>query len=117
MISLGAVIEELKLEPLSSIHSLDRQVAGGYASDLLSCAIKGAKKDSVWVTLQSHLNVVAVASLLGLAGVIITEGNRPDQETLSRAENEGVVLMVTSRSTFTVVGELTSLGIRGNEEG
>ena len=83
MIPLKEIIEKLKLEPVSSTPSVDRPVAGGYASDLLSCAIKGAKKDSVWVTLQSHLNVVAVASLLGLAGVIITEGNRPDQETLA----------------------------------
>ncbi len=113
MISLKEIIEKLKVEPLSSTHSLDRQVTSGYASDLLSCVIKGAKKDSIWVTLQSHLNVVAVASLLGLSGVIITEGNRPDSETLARAENEGVVLMVTPKTTFTVVGELTSLGIKG----
>ncbi len=117
MISLKEVVEKLKVEPVSSIQSLDRQVAGGYASDLLSCVIKGAKKHSVWVTLQSHVNVVAVASLLGLAGVIITENNRPDRETLNRAENEGVVLMITPKSTYTVVGQLTTLGIKGNEEG
>ena len=113
MISLKEVIERLKAEPLSCIHSANRQVTGGYASDLLSCVIKGAQKDSLWVTLQSHLNVVAVASLLGLAGVIITEGNRPDQDTLSKAENEGVILMTTPKSTFTVVGELTSMGVKG----
>jgi hypothetical protein len=113
MISIKEVIEKLKVEPLSSIHSADRQVSGGYASDLLSCVIKGAEKDSIWVTLQSHLNVVAVASLLGLAGVIITEGNRPNQETLSKAENEGVILMTTPKTTFTVVGELTSIGVKG----
>ena len=113
MIALKEIIEKLKLEPLSSVASLDRQVAGGYASDLLSCVIKGAAKDSVWVTIQSHLNVVAVASLIGLSGIIITEGNRPDIETLGRAENEGIVLMVTSKTTYTVVGELTSLGIKG----
>ena len=116
MIPLKEIIEKLKVEPLSSIPSLERQVAAGYASDLLSCVIKGAKKDSIWVTLQSHLNVVAVASLLGLAGVIITENNRPDQETLTRAENEGVVLMTTPKSTYTVVGQLTALGVKGNEE-
>jgi len=116
MIPLKEIIEKLKVEPLSSISSLERQVAGGYASDLLSCVIKGAKKDSLWVTLQSHLNVVAVASLLGLAGVIITENNRPDQETLNRAENEGVILMTTPKSTYTVVGQLTALGVKGNEE-
>ena len=113
MTSLKNVIEKLKLEPLTSIPSHARVVGSGYASDLLSCVIKGAKKDTIWVTLQSHLNVVAVASLLGLAGVIITEGNQPDQETLAKAENEGVALMTTSKTTFTVVGELTSLGIKG----
>jgi hypothetical protein len=116
MISLKEIIEKLNLEPLTSKRSLDHQVASGYASDLLSCAIKGAKKDAVWVTLQSHLNVVAVASLLGLSGVIMTEGNRPDPETLATAETEGVILMVTPKTTFTVVGELTSLGLKGEAE-
>jgi hypothetical protein len=116
MISLKEVIEKLKVEPLTSKQSLDHQVASGYASDLLSCVMKGAKKDAIWITLQSHLNVVAVASLLGLSGVIMTEENRPDPETLSKAENEGVVLMVTPKTTFTVVGELTSLGLKGETE-
>jgi len=117
MISLKEVVEKLKIEPVSSTSSLDRPIAGGYASDLLSCAMKGAKKDYLWVTLQSHLNVVAVASLSGLAGVIITEGNRPDAETLSKAESEGVVLLVTPKTTFSIVGELASLGVRGDQEG
>jgi hypothetical protein len=46
----------------------------------------------------------------------MTEGNRPDPETLSKAENEGVVLMVTPKTTFTVVGELTLLGLKGEAE-
>ena len=114
MIFLKEVVDKLKIEPVSSASSLDRPIAGGYASDLLSCAMKGAKKDYLWVTLQSHLNVVAVASLSSLAGVIITEGNRPDAETLSKAESEGVVLLVTPRTTFSIVGELASLGVRGD---
>ena len=113
MISLKEITEKVNLKPVSSLGSLDREVVGGYASDLLSCALRGAKKDSIWVTLQCHQNVVAVASLSGLAGVIITEGNDPDQETLTRAEKEGVVLMVTPKTTFTVVGELTRLGVQG----
>ena len=116
MISLKELIERLGLEPISCLGSLERPVAAGYCSDLLSCAMKGAKKDYLWVTLQSHVNVVAVASLLGLAGIIITEGNRPDQETIDRAENEGVVLIVTPKAMFTVVGELTLLGMKGSEQ-
>ena len=113
MTSLKEIIETLNLETVSSVSTEGRSVVGGYAADLLSCAMKGAKKDYVWVTLQSHLNVVAVASLSNLAGVIITEGNRPDPETVARAEKEGVVLLVTPKTTFTVVGELTLLGVKG----
>jgi hypothetical protein len=113
MTFLKEIIEKLNLEAVSPAGPADQSVVGGYAADLLSCAMKGAKKDYLWVTLQSHLNVVAVAGLLSLAGVIITEGNRPDQETIARANKEGVVLMVTPKTTFTVVGELTLLGVRG----
>jgi len=113
MTSLKVIVEKLGLDAVSSHHGIERPVVAGYAADLLSCTMKNAKKDYLWVTLQSHLNVVAVASLLNLAGVIITEGNRPDSETITRAEKEGVALFMTPKTTFTVVGELTLLGIRG----
>lgn len=114
MISLKTVIEKLDLEIISSIKGVNRPVEGGYASDLLSCAMRGAKKDFLWVTLQSHVNVVAVASLLNLAGVIITEGNRPAPETIAQAEEEKVILLLTPLTTFSVVGQLIALGITGD---
>ena len=48
---------------------MEREVTGGYTSDLLSCVMAGAKAGNVWITLQAHPNVVAVASLLDLAAV------------------------------------------------
>jgi len=96
-------------------RTLTRPVAAGYASDLLSCAMSRAKKDYIWVTLQAHVNVVAVASLLGLSGVIITEGNLPDPDTIARAESEGVVLLLTPKPTFAVVSELAALGVRTSQ--
>jgi len=113
MISLKEIIEKLSLETLTSAGGADRPVRGGYAADLLSCAMKNARQDELWVTLQCHLNVVAVASLINLAGVIITEGNRPDAEAVARAEQEGVVLMATPKTTYTVVSELALLGVKG----
>lgn len=112
-VSLSKVIEHLKLEVLSSKEDVERPIEGGYAGDLLSCAMRGAKKNYVWVTLQSHTNVVAVASLLSLAAVIITEGKRPTPETLTQAEKEKVILLLTSEDTFSVVGRLYLLGIGG----
>lgn len=92
---------------------MERAVTGGYASDLLSCVMARAQAGNVWVTLQAHPNVVAVASLLGLAAVIIAEGGAPDHETVERAEQNGVVLLVSPQTTFSVVGRLSALGVAG----
>jgi len=105
------VVTALGCEVLSGVDRLGRDVLGGYASDLLSCAMAGVKAGDVWVTLQAHQNVVAVASLTEAACVIISEGKRPDAATIERAEAEGVVLLATPRDTFATIVELTRLGI------
>ena len=63
--------------------------------------------------MQAPPNVVAVASLLDLAAVIVTQGVAPDEETIERAGQNGVVLLGSSQTTFTVVGQLSTLGIGG----
>jgi len=90
---------------------LDRSIEGGYASDLLSCAMAGAKSGQVWVTLQCHRNVVAVASLTDVACVILTEGVRPDSDTVQVADREGVTLLGSRAGTFSVVAGLVRLGV------
>jgi hypothetical protein len=85
---------------------------GGYASDLLSCVMAGAKKDNLWVTLQSHVNIVAVAALLEIAAIIITENAQPDESVIAKANSENVTLLSTSSSSFEISGKLWELGIR-----
>jgi hypothetical protein len=101
------IVEQLQLDVLSNAD-LSRPVSGGYASDLLSCVMAGAKEGNVWVTLQAHPNVVAVASLLDLAAVIITEGTVPDDETAQKAREEAINLLTTPKDTYTVVSELAA---------
>jgi len=104
------VVERLQLELLNDAN-LDRPITGGYASDLLSCVLAGAKEGNIWVTLQAHVNVIAVASLIGLAAVVMTEGARPDEVTLAKAREEGINLLATQENTFTVVGKLAKMGV------
>ena len=115
MITLKKVIQDLKLEVVSGL-SMERPVVAGYASDLLSSVMSRAGQNYVWVTLQSHMNVVAVASLVGVSGVIITEGSRPDADTIQRASREDVILMLTPHSTFTTVAALAALGVGGKPD-
>ena len=85
---------------------------GGYAADLLSCVMTGAVHGGLWVTLQAHSNIVAVAALLELSAVIITEGALPDEATIQKANDEGVTLLTTDLPTYPVVGRLWEMGIR-----
>lgn len=113
---LRQIVDALHLNVLTQPVNLEEiEPTGGYASDLLSCVMSGAQRGNLWVTLQSHLNIVAVAALLDLAAIIITEGAQPDPATLEKAEQEGVILLSTPLPTYTVVGRLWELGIRNPE--
>lgn len=111
--TLQDVVDALGLEVLTAPHDL-REVApdAGYAADLLSCVMAGARRGGIWVTLQAHANVVAVAALLDLTAVIVTEGARPEPATVEKAREQGVTLLATPLSTFHVVGQLWDLGLR-----
>ncbi len=106
------IIQALDLQVLTDQKDFSRTtVASGYAADLLSCVMAGAKPGSVWVTLQAHLNIVAVAALLSLSAVIVTEGAMPDADTIAKANKEGVPLLSTKKPTFYVAGKLWELGL------
>ncbi len=88
--------------------------SAGYTSDMLSCVMSGAPKQSLWITLQAHVNIVAVAALLDLSAIIITEDAPVDQTTISKAIEKGVTIYMTSMSSFEVAGRLWQLGLRAS---
>lgn len=110
---LQEVINALDLTPLTSETDFQSITPlSCYASDLLSCVMSGAARRAIWITLQSHSNIIAVATLLDLSAVIITENAQPDQTTIDKANEEGVILLSTPQSTFEVAGKLWELGLR-----
>ena len=78
-------------------------------SDLLSDVIANAKAGDVWVTLQVHPNIVAVAALKELSGIVLVNGRQPEVETLDRANEEGIPILITEMPAFELVGELYKL--------
>jgi predicted transcriptional regulator len=109
---LREIAENLSLGVKAGTQGLDAEVTGGYAADLLSCAMAGARKGQVWITLQGHLNVVAIASLTELAGIIVTEGKPVAVDTIAKADEEGIPILTTSMTTFEVAGRLWAMGVR-----
>jgi serine kinase of HPr protein (carbohydrate metabolism regulator) len=112
-VNVRDIVSALGLEVVSGSDGLDREITGGYASDMLSSVMAGAGAGQVWVTLQAHPNVVAVSDLLSLSCVVITEGMRPDQTTVDRANERGIPILVSKETTYTVVGELVAQGVSG----
>jgi hypothetical protein len=110
--TLGEVVEALNLEVRACSSEMERPVDGGYVSDLLSDVIAGAKEGDLWITLQLHQNVVAVAFLNNLAGIVIVGGREPDPDTLKKGEEQGVPIMVTALPAYEVAGRLYEMGIR-----
>ncbi len=109
---LRELIDSLSLEVKTPEADLDREVTGGYVSDLLSDVLGNAKEGSVWITLQVHLNIVAVASLKGLAGIILVNNRTPGEDTLKKGKEERIPIMTSKLPTFELVGRLYALGLR-----
>ncbi len=110
---LRDIVERLELQVVAAGENLDREVAGGYASDLLSDVMANSREGDIWVTLQAHPNIIAVASLKGMAGIVIVQGRSPEAQTVEKALQEGIPLMVTGLQTFEFVGRLHGLGVSG----
>jgi hypothetical protein len=75
-----------------------------------------SREGDLWLTLQKHVNIVAVAQLNGLAGIVLVNGRRPEPDTLARAEEAGIPIISTPLQTFDAVGILYSAGIRGRRQ-
>ena len=103
---LKDVVERLGLEVWTHGEKGDLEVTGGYAGDLLSDVLANSEPGDLWVTVQVHPNIVGVAAIKDLTAIILVNGRRYQEETIKKAQEQGIVLASTSLSTFEVVGRL-----------
>lgn len=94
-----------------SEDALYTEVEGGYVSDLLSNTMGQAQSSMLWITMQGHQNVAAVASLIGLSGVIVAGDAPVADETIRKANMNDVAVFTTTLSAYDVVGKLYTMGI------
>lgn len=111
--TLSDIVRQIELKVHAGRGGLDRPVAGAYIGDLMSDVMAHGRKDDLWITIQIHPNVVAVAVLKDLAGVIITNGREPSEDTVRQSEEQNLPLLGTSLGAFELSGRLHELGLRG----
>jgi predicted transcriptional regulator len=106
---IADIITGLNLKVVSGHNGLSNEITGGYVSDLLSDVIGNAKEGQIWITLQTHLNIIAVGSLKDISAIIIVKGLVPEADTIEKSNIENIPLLSTELDTFNIAGRLFEL--------
>lgn len=92
-------------------NDVDKEVSGVFVSDLLSWVIGHGKENQAWVTMQTHLNVLAVAALKEFSCIIVTHNATISDDVLNEAKERNIMLLQTKMTTYEVCKYLVSKGL------
>jgi len=106
---VSEIVEKLNLRVFSGNEGLESEITNGYTSDLLSDVMGHADAGNAWVTLQTHKNVMAIASLKDLAAVILVKNFEPEAAMAAQSNEEGIPVLGTSEEAFAISGKLYNL--------
>ena len=109
---LTDIVTHLSLDVLSG-HDLTKDVSCGYISDILSDVMAKSPKTALWITNQTHENILALVYFKGLSGVILPDGLVLEESSLEKAKEKNIAVFSTRQPAFDVAGRLYELGLRG----
>ncbi|MDD5220527.1 MAG: DRTGG domain-containing protein [Candidatus Bipolaricaulis sp.] len=104
--TLRDIVQRLALEVVVDGGGLDREVSGGFSGDLLSNVLAAARPGNLWITIQRHVNVVGVAQVAGLSGVLLAGGEAPALAVVAKAEEMGIPILLAPDAAFELAGRL-----------
>ena len=111
--TIKELMELTGAELLTKNADLTADIESGYSCDLLSWVMAHGKPGMAWVTVQTHMNVVAVATLHDMACVIVPEGAAVPAEVAAKAEEEGVAMLSSAKSSYELCGMMYGAGLTG----
>ena len=102
------ISEKLSLTPLVK-GNMNVQISGCYIGDLLSLVMSRAQEGEIWLTVQTNVNIIAVAVLTGVSCIIVTEGMDIPEETLAKAKEQNVTVFQSEQPTYKLSCDLCAL--------
>ena len=97
---------ELNLEIISDSGNMNQKVDGAFAGDLLSLAMSSVEKDNVWVTVQTNLNILAIASLTEASCVIVASSMNISDEVIQKAKDEEICLFRSKDNVYELCNKI-----------
>ncbi len=110
---LGELKNLIEAKSLTPALTEDKEIACGYTCDLLSWVMAHGKQGMAWVTVQIHMNVIAVAALSEMACVILPENIVMESASLEKALDEGIPVLSSSLSAYDICGRMAAAGLKG----
>jgi hypothetical protein len=107
---IATIAKELNLKVISASDKIkNNNVKGGYTGDLLSDVMANSHEGDIWITRQVHQNIVAIATLKEHAAVILVNSCEPAKDTLEKAIQENVPILISNLSAFELTGRIYNL--------
>jgi predicted transcriptional regulator len=103
------LVKTLELTVFSGNSGLEKEITGGYSSDLLSDVMGNAKEGNVWITIQTHKNIMAVASLKEVSAIILVKNLKPEDDVKNISNDECIPILGTSLDAFMLSGKIYEL--------
>lgn len=108
---VAELVQNLGLTVVTGEAFLENKIKSGFVGDLLSVVMGKAEEGCAWITVQSHVNIVAVAVLINAACIIVSEDFTVDQDAITKANEEEVVILTSPLSSFALAKLMTEQGI------
>lgn len=107
--TVNDIVKSLNLKVISGNKGLSNNITGGYTSDLLSDVMGHAQPGNIWITLQTHKNIMAIASLKDLAAIVVIKDFSPSEEAIQKSEEDQIPILSTSSGAFEISGKIFNI--------
>ncbi len=105
------LIEKINFKVIATEKALDREIDGVIVGDLLSFVMGNGQDNNIWISVQGHLNVIAVALLKEFSCLILVGDIELEEEVLAKAKEENIAILRTELSAYEMCGTLKDIGI------
>ena len=109
---LTLIMEKMGLKPVNVNIKTDIEVNHVIVSDILSDVMAKSQKGDLWITNQTHVNVIAIIYFKGLSGVILPGGRQLEDEAFEKAIEKKIPVFVSTETAFDLAGRLYALGLK-----
>lgn len=110
---VSELMELIQAENKTPEVDLTAQVTCGYTCDLLSWVMAHGCAGMAWITVQTHMNVIAVAVLMEMSCVIVPEGIEMEPASLEKARDEGIAVLKSPLTAYELCGRMAAAGLPG----